>query len=298
MSINNIYSKRQKKLRGEIPDVYSYDDLPQPLRIQIIQIINEFLEDWRIPAVNDFYEPVVKSLRHEYGVVKLAVYQSCRDEFEQFFIHSENIDSLLDVIETSFLYLDANMRDGPNISNDVDKAIEELNYRFKEHGIGYHFSSPEIIRIDSEWIHVEIVQPALRLLEQQHYTGAREEFLNAHEYYRKGNPKEALTNCLKAFESVMKAICDMRDWSYNDKSTAKALIKICFDNGLIPSFWDQHYSSLRSLLESGIPTGRNRLGGHGQGTNPVTVPNHLVAHMLHMTAAVIVFLVEAEQRLE
>ena len=38
MSIFDIFSKRQKKLRGEVPDVYVYDKLPSPLRVQIIQI--------------------------------------------------------------------------------------------------------------------------------------------------------------------------------------------------------------------------------------------------------------------
>ena len=183
------------------------------------------------------------------------------------------------------------------MSNDTDTAIEELNGRFKEHVIGYQYCSPRIIRIDDELIHAEVVKPALRLLEDKHFAGAREEFLMAHEYYRKNNSKDALTNCLKALESVMKAICDKRGWSYDKNATAKSLIKVCFDNGLIPSFWDQHYSSLRSLLESSVPTGRNKLGAHGQGTKPVSVPNHLVAYMLHMTASAIVFLANAEQSL-
>ena len=68
-------------------------------------------------------------------------------------------------------------------------------------------------------------------------------------------------------------------------------------NELIPPFWESHYSSLRSLLESSVPTGRNRLGGHGQGTIPTTVPDHIVAYMLHMTASAIVFLAEAERSL-
>ena len=75
------------------------------------------------------------------------------------------------------------------------------------------------------------------------------------------------------------------------------MIQICFDNELIDSFWQSYYSSLRSLLESGVPTVRNKLSGHGQGTTPTTVPDHLVAYMLHMTAAAIVFLAEAEKNL-
>jgi hypothetical protein len=48
------------------------------------------------------------------------------------------------------------------------------------------------------------------------------------------------------------------------------------------------------MLESAVPTVRNRLGGHGQGREVVDVPAYLVAYVLHMTAATIVFLAEAE----
>jgi hypothetical protein len=38
MAIFELFSKRQKRLRGETPDVFSYDGIPQSLRIQIIHI--------------------------------------------------------------------------------------------------------------------------------------------------------------------------------------------------------------------------------------------------------------------
>ena len=125
------------------------------------------------------------------------------------------------------------------------------------------------------------------------YVGAQQEFLRAHEHYRAGKAKEALNECLKSFESMMKSVCDQKGWTYDQRAAAKSLIDTCFDNGLVPAFWKQHFSSLRSLLESGVPTGRNRLGGHGQGAVPTAVPMHVVGYMLHMTAAAIVFLGEA-----
>ena len=72
------------------------------------------------------------------------------------------------------------------------------------------------------------------------------------------------------------------------------LIQVCFDNGLIPLFWQSQLTSLQNLLVSSIPTGRNKLGGHGQGNNSVQVPDYLVAYMLHMTASTLVFLINAE----
>ena len=95
----------------------------------------------------------------------------------------------------------------------------------------------------------------------------------------------------------MKSICDKRGWGYAGNATAKNLIQACLDNGLIPAFWQQNFTSLRSLLESSVPTGRNKLGGHGQGASTTSVPDHLVAYMLHMTASALVFLGDAEATL-
>ena len=43
MAIFDLFSKRQKKLRGEAPDVYSYDEIPNALRVQIVHIWQDVL---------------------------------------------------------------------------------------------------------------------------------------------------------------------------------------------------------------------------------------------------------------
>ena len=43
MPIVDLYSKRQKRLRGEVPDVLTYDKIPQILRVQIIHIWDDFI---------------------------------------------------------------------------------------------------------------------------------------------------------------------------------------------------------------------------------------------------------------
>jgi hypothetical protein len=95
----------------------------------------------------------------------------------------------------------------------------------------------------------------------------------------------------------MKAICAKRSWQYDPKATASPLIQVLIGHELIPPFWNQHFSALRTTLESGVPTARNRLGGHGQGSQVVGVPEHIVAYVLHLTASAIVFLAEAEKAL-
>lgn len=310
MAIFDLFSKRQKKLRGDVPDVYVYDALPETLRTQIIHIWLDTLgrsnQDYN-GEVEKAYSFIVNTLCREYGLFKLpgARDYGGRDYIEElanFLLLEQNIERTLDAVELSFRVIDRATRNWnylrrQNADEIADLAIDELNGRLREHGVGFQFIDGEIIRIDSELIHSEVVKPALRLLNKKKYAGAQQEFLKAHEHYRHGNAKEALNECLKAFESLMKSICDTRGWSYNGNATAKNLIQACFDNGLVPTFWQQNFTSLRSLLESSVPTGRNKLGGHGQGSTTTTVPDHLVAYMLHMTASVLVFLSEAEAAL-
>lgn len=318
MSIFNIFSKRQRKLRGEVPDVYVYNEIPQPLKIQIIYIWEDAFgkaEDYadryygrvgQNPVVQ-CYRFIVEALRREYGVFRLPGTQDDDSlnyfkELANFLLLEKSTEKVLDAVEFSFKIVDQVARkDGylgrPNAFQIADDAVEELNARFREHGVGFQFVDGQIIRIDSELIHAEVVKPALTLLRGKGLTGAQQEFLKAHEHYRHGNGKEALAECLKAFESVMKVICAKRKWAHAPQATSSALIQVCFDNGLIPPFWQSHFSALRSLLEGGIPTARNRLGGHGQGVKVVDVPGYMVSYVLHMTAASIVFLVEAERQL-
>jgi hypothetical protein len=312
MGIFDLFSKRQKRLRGDVSDVYIYDTIPQSLRVQVVHIwqdtignSNEYHDSYR--GTYRVYKFIVETLCREYGVFTLPGAEkyggrNYLSELANFLLQEQETEKVLDTIELSFRAIDRITRDYNHLhrqqaSEKADEAIEELNARFQEHAIGFQFADGEIIRVDSKLIHSEVVKPALALLHDKEYAGAQAEFLKAHEHYRHRNDKESLAECLKALESIMKAICDKRKWQYESNATCSTLIQRCLDNELIPTFWTQQFSALRSTLESGVPTARNKLGGHGQGSSIVSVPQHLVAYVLHMTASAIVFLVESERSL-
>lgn len=311
MTIIDIFSKRQKRQRGEVLDVYQYDTIPGPLRVQTVQILKEVIGDSNAYSYGDdskgYYQIIVDVLRREYGVFTLPPVpvgrRSVENELFDFILQTHDTEQVIDAIEISFRVVDSIRKQrnyigrGDNGPVMAKEAVEDFNTRLKEHGLGYQFVEREIIRVDSELIHAEAVKPALRLLNTKSYKGPHEEFLNAYEHYRLGNTKEALIDCNKAFESTMKSICDKRGWTYNSNDTAKNLIGVLYDNGLVPSFWKGQLTSLRSLLESSIPTGRNKMAGHGQGATPTDVPGYIAAYMLHMTASTLVFLTTAEETL-
>lgn len=306
MAIVDLFSKRQKRLRGEVHDVYTYDDLPEPLRVQIVHLWSRALDKGDRYSHLSGYATIARILCEEYGCFQLPgkKYPHSRsDELVGFVLRETDVERVLDAIEQSFRYINydqiisAEFHYRTELVETAKDVTNDLNSRFKEHGVGYQFVDGRIVRVDSEYLHSEALRPALRVLRKKRYAGAQQEFLSAHQRYRKGETKEALNDCLKAFESVMKAICGKRSWNYPNNVTASRLIDICLKKDLIPAFWQSHYSSLRSTLESGVPTARNKQSAHGQGTTPEAVPDHLAAYVLNMTASAIVFLTEAEAQL-
>ncbi|MBX5174055.1 hypothetical protein HJB84_30200 [Rhizobium sp. NZLR1b] len=309
MAVYDLYSKRLARQKGEGADVYKYDEIPQQLRVQIIHIIDKALGDRRYvdgsSRADQAYRVIVTTLRQELGVFILPPAHreySYYTELRDFFLAAQNAETCLDLIELVFRVIDYSTRtfdymNKSGYNERADEAIADLNIRFKENAVGYQYVDGEIVRVDSELIHAQAVKPALRLLNTKEYAGPHQEFLNAYGHYREGRNKEALNDCLKAFESTMKAICDKRGWTYDAGDNAKALINILFQKGLVPPFWQNQFAHLRGLLESSIPTGRNKQSGHGQGATPTTVPDHMAAYMLHMTASTLVFLTMAEQSL-
>ena len=328
MPVKDIFSKRQKRLRGEVPDVYQYETISHELRVQIVHIINDVLgRPMRYVDSGDrVYEFIHDTLCREYGIFELVKdAESNYDAVVNFLLQTEEIEKAIDVIELFFQQTnqpDPNDRQSPINIFDVPhldeigqknhqqmlsyavkkhrqykSAVDELNHRFREHGVGYQYESGKIIRVDSQYLHAEAVKPALTMLSDPMFEGANAEFLRAHQHYRAEKYKECLNDCLKAFESCLKAICDKQGWAYGGKDTANRLVEIVFKNKLIPDFMQSHFSALRKTLKAGVPTIRNELGGHGQGSQEVHVPGHIAAYVLHLTASNILFLAQADENL-
>lgn len=302
MAVFDLFSKRQKRARGEVADVYVYDKLPRQLRVQIVHIVQDAfgVDHYSSNHVSSAYSTIKQALCREYGLFELVNHsRSDAESVFNFFLAEESTERALDVVELCFKYISLVILDDPHYRFHTDRKIEpegaldELNERFKEHGVGYQFESNELIRVDSEFLHSEAVKPTLMVLREDGFKGANEEFLLAHEHYRHGRYKECLVDSLKAFESTMKAICKLRGWATQPTDTAKTLIATCFANGLVPAYLESQFGSIRNLLESGVPTVRNKNGGHGQGSDPVMVPEFLARYGLNLTATNILFLVDA-----
>jgi len=319
--IFETFSKRKKKQeKAGQPEIYQYDNLPEPFRVQVIHIWQDINTNIKIgyeqmfsssfgqmgseddEYISRLWEDVFNLLTREKGVFQLSKQgNTCLDQCQSHLLQADT-DDALDLIEASFRiaiiwlnHLVQNSYLPKSVFETLNDLVEELNYRFREHGIGYQFEGGQIIRIDSQYVHAEAVRPALSLLHEAGFDGASDEFLRAHEHYQHSRYKEAIVEALKSFESTMKTICDLRKWAYPSNAAAQKLIDVILTNELLPRSLESQLAAIRSLMESSLPTIRNKTSGHGQGKDPVDVPGYFAAFALHLAASNIVFLVEAHK---
>jgi len=305
MGISDLFSKRQRQLRGEVPDVYQYKTLPPAFRVQVVHILGDLFGDPQAynSQTEEAFKAIHQTLCREYGQFRLSeAGNGFRAEVFHFFLTTPETEKALDVIELAFrlgthLGADQGFCSYSKPTVTPEGATAELNHRFREHGIGFQYESDKIVRVDSQVLHAEAVKPALALLLESRFKGANSEFLAAHEHHRHGRNAECIVECLKALESTLKIIAKKQGWPLKDTDTVKTLIEVVFAKGLIPGWLQSEFTALRTTLESGVPTARNRLAGHGQGSEPRVIPGHIAAYVLHLTASSIVFLAGAEKNL-
>ena len=315
MPIYDTFAKRkQREENAGKPVIYRYDVLPEQFRVQVGRIWQGAIgrpESARNNHTAPWWQYIHDTLAQEMGLdslVPMGVHRSFMPPCEQFLRKSKDVDQVLSIIEISFELIDTEVREivsqvfhhnrretsrTMDISKFPDEAIQELNHRFQEHAIGYQYVGGQIVKADSQYLHSEVVEPAVSLLYDARFEGALQEFMNAHKHYREGNNKEAISAALNAFESTLKTICERRQWDYSPTDTASKLLGVLYANHLIPAAMQSNFTGLRTTLESGVPPIRNKYAGHGQGSEPVEVPDHLAAYTLHLTASNIVFLINS-----
>jgi hypothetical protein len=261
---------------------------------------DDYVRHWQ---PREAYTEIVRILRKEYGQRSLCKVLQ-RDAFSELhhFLHEEpDVEKCLDAIELCYALGSDMARSGSymfrsNADVHAAECLAELNERFKEAGLGYELIDRRVVRVDSQLLHSEVIKPAIGFLNAEEFEGPRDEFFGAYEHYRHGFYEEALVDALKSFESTMKVILTLNEKSYDKSDTAAKLVGKCSKAGLIPSYNESQLQSLENLLISGIPTLRNRNGGHGQGEEIRVVEPEIVAYGLHLTASAIVMLAGLEAK--
>ena len=304
------YAERQRhQNQGGAPEVYIYDQAPAQLRHQIGVALSEGIGSF---TISDPYS--VNSYRPDDTVAYdcwKEIDRACRKEVfpylryidDKHFMHRvmaaiegiAEIDEWLSVVEicckimsvlvdTQHAFVDRTDSDA------AEAAIAEINRRFDQHRVGYQFENGWIIRKDSALMHAEVIKPALALLTAAEFTKANDDFMTAHTHYRTGAFKDFVTAANRAFESMLKAICELEHWTYGSGDPAARLVTVVTTNGLFTHDFDAGLTAYVTMLKTGLPVVRNNAGGHGEGLATKEVTAGIARYAINLAASNLVLL--------
>lgn len=292
------YSRRMKNAAEDKSDVYTYDKIPLKFRNQVIYIAEDVL-------FNSDWEEIRTIMVRELGVVNLAVSKGCykytaKEECQVFIRNCKEYENVLDIIELIARVISIKLQYD---NKRLEEVIKELNYRFKDNDLGYQFINDELIRVDNELIHKDIIKPAIKLLYDEDFKGVCKEFFEAHDDYRNQKYESAITNVEKAFESTMKTICEKLNYKYDkERDNASTLIGRLQTNNFIPKYEQAGFNDLNNLMKNlknslgnNLPVIRNKISAHGAGVEVRQVSEYIVEYAINMCATNIVYLVKTYQ---
>jgi len=235
-------------------------------------------------ALND----LPQKLKELYGVDALGAYGADDKWVEgvnlEDFVNGAYPGQVLDVVELFCNGLP---------SEECAQFQLEINDMMQQERCPWLLCSGMFFQVDSQFLEEQALTQAHDLLNANRFEGALEEFRQARTDFTDGNYKGALINACKALESVLKTVEEKNDGTATARDLVAALKETDFyrdlPEELVRGFGD-------SVLMS-VPFIRNKLGGHGQGSEIVEVPRSLAELELHLAGSLIVFIVKRQLEL-
>ena len=304
---------RKRRTGKAVPDLYKYNVAPEFLRRQICSafddgigtyIVKTFLIDRYAPNANSIWLEIDRSCRKE--LVSYVQYEfdaNLADRFFNYVINEKDIDQFLSAVEIGCMQLSmlSHPHEQPQCraaKQEGKDSIDEINQRFQQHGVGYQFENGRIIRVDSKLAHAEIIKPALSILSDPIFSNANKNFMTAHRHYRDGIYSSCIVEANRAFESMLKTICDREGWSYESGDRVKDLVKAIKNGGLFANEFQKSLDNFVNMLNTCLSSVRNNSGAHGEGQGADPVTSRTARYALNMAAANILFLGECYQEMK
>src|ERR1700722_2639699 len=117
MAVHDLYSKKQKRLKGESPKIIEHNRLPETLRRQILEIISDTIGLDSFHARGDaseYYHEISQILCREYGIYRLptiGVSLTMQDRLAEYFECIYEIDKALDFVQLAFSIINNEIRE-------------------------------------------------------------------------------------------------------------------------------------------------------------------------------------------
>jgi hypothetical protein len=196
------------------------------------------------------------------------------------FITSGKHAQVLDAIE---LYTELL---GKMTSPDARKDFQaEINRIFSEQTAPWRLSDGQFFQVDTEFMAMHL-ESAQEMLHARGFAGALSELREAQNDLTAGDYKGSIHNACKAYESAMKTILGM------EAGSASTLVRKMKEEGYLDDLPESARSSVSQVVLMSLPTLRNKLGGHGQGEEVVSVPRPYAEFAVGLAACLTTLCVE------
>lgn len=133
------------------------------------------------------------------------------------------------------------------------------------HQCPWRISDGQFFKLDADFMGERLAARAHDALAANQFTGAADEFSKARRELAEGETKDAILHAGKSFESVLKVLTG------NAHGNADRLIKDFVAQGFIDDLPEDVRAGFGDQVLKTLPSLRNKLAGHGQGAEIVTV---------------------------
>lgn len=305
MIIPDLFFRRMKSLKGEFKEYYTYE-ISSDVRYKLGLIFTKCSKEDSKEIVFNMELALGKPLYKT---------NNLKDRFNHFILESET-EELISLIETSLSvkyknYLKNKTYYGSPVyqddyleksyKNDLEYLIENINKIFKIEKIGYEIVPAGlenlpfmVVPFNSKYLYLETIHKPMKLMYDEDFKGALNEFEMALNEYGNNNYKKAIHFANNSYESVLKTILDKTETEYTKYDNIPKLIdKIKDKTGIIDSSLTSSFDSCWNVLKNGPNTIRNQEGiGHGQGNDIKKVDKSYAEFVLRLVGTYVVFLIE------
>lgn len=277
-------------------DIVQYEFVDEKIRNQVFILVSRLINEEL--KIGDYYWKIVEDITMlEFGIPYFrsdsrgsTIHKEMMEQkdIEALYIIEVMLKKLYELNRIIVESTDANRhRDSQKITDIMSK----VNKKMLENSLGYEFIEGQLIRVDNKFIHSEVIINAIKLLHEEEFESASNEYHKAFDEYKKGELENALVFARRSFESTMKIICDRLGYHYRQRGQSFELIGILKQNNFIPTELKYHFEKFTDVMQSGLPTVSNK-ESHGKGILIEKATEKMVQYALNLCATNIVFLVE------
>lgn len=219
-------------------------------------------------------EGYAKALRFKHGLEYLATGKGSYSRYDNVFgeVHwyllygKQSDDEYGDCIELALQYAWplALLTKDSRLLASFDTLTKAVNQYLLLDGVGYTVNSAlQLVRVDSDALQTQVIEPALLITREAGYSGANDDFSLALINLRNKQYKAAVTDARRALESTLKAIARAKSWTLpsgeplTGKETLAPLLALAFTTGLVSSSLQASFNGLRPFLQSTVPSVAN-----------------------------------------